>query len=930
MRQVRAAHPPLAVTFPATTPLLITRVQIALGADLTADPLTWPWEDITQFVRVDLGISLTVGRRDEATQVSTASGQLKLDNRDGRFTRRNPTSPYYGLLSKNTPIWATVDAGSGEKSRLELFVNEWPSRWDRSGNDATVTVACAGILRRLAQGSIVKTALRRTMAGSDPVGYWPFEDGPDAAFVASGLPDGIPMTFGVVAPTMGEPGIAIGGGFAADFANLGNATATLTSTTSSWSVSWVAALLKVDSDLVRLMDITAGTIRFQAILGLAAMSISVVGPSNSVSLDAGNVADNTAVEVEPHLFVITATQTGADVTVTLRLDGVQVDSDTITSATCVTPATIKACCDQIIGTAVLAAGTSLLQGHVALYYEVFTDDLSDALGANVGEMAHVRIARLCLEENVPYESGASTSQTMGPQAPDGLLNLLRDAEAVGGGVLYERRWGLAYQSLAERYNAPVGLTLDFAAGQVAAEPEPADDDQRTLNRFKAEREDGGEVTAQRNTGPMGTGRQGPGIYDNSETFNVELDTQLPGQAGWKIHLGTIDEDRWPVIAINLAHDPGLIETWTALGFGARLNVTSPLDQMVPDAIDQVIEGYKEFWDPFVWTADLNCSPASAYRVYTVGSTDGNLGRVDSTTSYLAADATSTATSLSVASPNALWAGGLVSFDIGVGGEQMTVSSIGLVMYDTFTRSASSGWGTPNIGGDWAVSTGTASDFSVNGSVGIMSHSTIANHSMIADMGSPNQDVTIYFRLPVAPTGGSAAVVTLVRPGWIDANTHYDLRATTDAAGVMAFVMRRRVTGTGAVLATGTSLALDITHWYGLRMSVDTGAGTGGTNLLKAKFWDATTTTQPDWELLYEDDFGGITPGNLIEVLSIPSNVTNTLPYDIWFDDIQCAKLRSPQTFRVTRSVNGVIKAQPATVGGYPTMVSLWKSGVYAL
>jgi len=39
---------------------------------------------------------------------------------------------------------------------------------------------------------------------------------------------------------------------------------------------------------------------------------------------------------------------------------------------------------------------------------------------------------------------------------------------------------------------------------------------------------------------------------------------------------------------------------------------------------------------------------------------------------------------------------------------------------------------------------------------------------------------------------------------------------------------------------------------------------------------------------------------------------------------------SPQTFTVTRAVNGITKAQPATVGGIATKVSLWKPGVYAL
>src|SRR5258705_6667716 len=161
---------------------------------------------------------------------------------------------------------------------------------------------------------------------------------------------------------------------------------------------------------------------------------------------------------------------------------------------------------------------------------------------------------------------------MGPQGTGTLLALLRECEAADGGVLYEKRWGLAYQSRAERYNQPVGLALDFNQGQVAEEPTPADDDQRTRNLITVSRTSGSEATAEQTTGPMGTGTEGPGIYADSVALNVETDTPLPDQAYWRLHLGTVDEDRWPSLALNLAASPELIDAWTALGYGARFTV----------------------------------------------------------------------------------------------------------------------------------------------------------------------------------------------------------------------------------------------------------------------------------------------------------------------------------------------------------------------
>lgn len=45
-----------------------------------------------------------------------------------------------------------------------------------------------------------------------------------------------------------------------------------------------------------------------------------------------------------------------------------------------------------------------------------------------------------------------------------------------------------------------------------------------------------------------------------------------------------------------------------------------------------------------------------------------------------------------------------------------ISSPTVWIYDTFSRTVSSGWGTPNVGAAWTV-TGTAADYSTTGSVG---------------------------------------------------------------------------------------------------------------------------------------------------------------------------------------------------------------------
>ena len=72
------------------------------------------WTDITAFAvqpgAAQPGATITNGRPDETTtQATPATAAFQLNNRDGRFSPRNPTGPYYGLLNRNTPVrWSVA------------------------------------------------------------------------------------------------------------------------------------------------------------------------------------------------------------------------------------------------------------------------------------------------------------------------------------------------------------------------------------------------------------------------------------------------------------------------------------------------------------------------------------------------------------------------------------------------------------------------------------------------------------------------------------------------------------------------------------------------------------------------------------------------------------------------------------------------------
>ena len=97
------------------------------------------WVDISTDVQVrnDAGeITVKRGRSNGASFAEPSSCDLELNNRDGKYSPRNPLSPYYGLqfpLGKNTPI----RVGLGGTEVVDTFTRSESAGWGVSdtGND---------------------------------------------------------------------------------------------------------------------------------------------------------------------------------------------------------------------------------------------------------------------------------------------------------------------------------------------------------------------------------------------------------------------------------------------------------------------------------------------------------------------------------------------------------------------------------------------------------------------------------------------------------------------------------------------------------------------------------------------------------------------------------------------------------------------------
>ncbi|MFI7234433.1 hypothetical protein [Streptomyces cyaneofuscatus] len=94
------------MTFPQTP--LDVLVELAVGG---------VWTDITADTYTRSPITIVRGAADEATNSEPSTCSLEVNNRSGKYSPRNPMSPYYGLIGRNTPLRVSVP---GPESYLAL------------------------------------------------------------------------------------------------------------------------------------------------------------------------------------------------------------------------------------------------------------------------------------------------------------------------------------------------------------------------------------------------------------------------------------------------------------------------------------------------------------------------------------------------------------------------------------------------------------------------------------------------------------------------------------------------------------------------------------------------------------------------------------------------------------------------------------------
>jgi hypothetical protein len=619
-----------------------SRVQARVWADGDPEPQTWQL-DVTD---TSLPSGTGVG----------AVGRAMTGNTNGTFT-------------------LSFDQLDVSTDRFCGHVSSWPPRWDKSLVDATVPIQADGPLRQPRRsGSSARSALRRTIPASNPLAYWPAEDGADASVVASAIPGHRPLSI-VGSPefkTLAEwlnLGYTVRYGTAAlaDLAGGAQMRAEVpgsvtSATDGAWTVALVAnpaSLSGLSADLILAeVHTPAGTYRRWRLVATKTARTQVV----AIDADgaATTVIDHGGVNITMALWDFAVWQSGSNIEVGYgwrSVGGYRAQASVAGSLRGVGRLVINP-------TGVTNSAAAMPMGHLAVWaghslpvvdgrdgamisalFGYGWSGIGTSAEAPTGEPATRRLARLAAEDGITADVpavAAAHEMLMGYQQPGSALALYQECEAADGGVLYEDGFGLGYLPRMHRYNPPVTLTLDGAADQVADAPEPVDDDQQLRNRVRVTRPHGSSAVAEDADSIAAVG-----LYEPPEmSVNLASDGPLPSIAGWQVHVGASTEMRWPLISVDLAGSPELIDQVLACRVQSRIVMDNPPPQALGSAVDVLVEGYTEVIGFRVWQIDFNCSAASPWRVFTVG--DPVFGRLDTGGSELALGVDDAATELLVA------------------------------------------------------------------------------------------------------------------------------------------------------------------------------------------------------------------------------------------------------------------------------------------
>lgn len=167
-------------------------------------------------------------------------------------------------------------------------------------------------------------------------------------------------------------------------------------------------------------------------------------------------------------------------------------------------------------------------------------------------------------------------------------------------------------------------------------------------------------------------------------------------------------------------------------------------------------------------------------------------------------------------------------------------------WDTFTRTTSSSWGTSTSGHVWSLSGGLASEYSTNGTQGVMSLAS-AGTARTASLPTIRSDGTVVIGITVPAVAAGAPIEFGVYQRWGSATSYYlaTVRFETDQS--VTCVLSKEA-GAGIVaLAVGAPAGMTYTAGSTFWIEFQTEG-----SVLRMRTWPTAATKPADWQITASD------------------------------------------------------------------------------
>lgn len=650
------------------------------------------WHDLAEADVVDGSASSLRGLTEDGSG-RPGEAKLRIVDNAQRFDPDNELSDLYGLIGPRTPIRITTDgvvdfvgeAASWSPGRTADYQPGPPQRgWQWTD------VTASGVLRRVgAFPKILDSAARRYFPTSRGIrSYWPFEETSAATQAASGLPFGPPALYPVDAIAPGSVDGPGGSLQAAAVASVPPAWGAPYAPIPSGRWYWVLGgrippevnpaapagqlmwrLFTSTGYVVELASVSAAQWRMSTYNASGNSDVATVSWNAN-----GRWASVPGYWVQWQMAVTPGASTSIDYGVMDYEGGTGVPG----SGGGVEINTRVQAWD--LGYPVRWEGPTWVGFefcHHALYDSTMFDSgpWMQSFHGWVGEGGMARISRLAQENGIacvlqqepPEETVRYGSEGMGPQRPDTLPNLFKEAAATNALILTEDRASAALlvRSLRSTYALPV-LQLVYPRDVVAPFIKTTDDVD-FANTVVVKNRDGADATAQLVSGPIGTAAIGPEKRDVA--VNVQLESELPRMAQYWLNLWSSPGARYPSIVIDAELLPSLAAAAAQLVPGDLITVTGFRPQTIWLQVVAVA--------PSTSTArrQITITTLPATPIGRVGTYDLATDRYDVVSAVAVAAGTTGAITVDAADMFNVWSTTAVPYDWSVRGERVTVTAI---------------------------------------------------------------------------------------------------------------------------------------------------------------------------------------------------------------------------------------------------------------